>query len=402
MAHKIYITSTGRNVGKTSISLGLARFLINEGYRVGYMKPIAQRYLEVDGKKVAEDVLLMKEFFELEESLTDMSPFIVAEGITNKYIKGDIKSPKNKILRAYRRIEKDSDVVIIEGSGHAGVGSVFNLSNADIARLLDSHVLIVSEGGVGSTIDRLTLNYSLFKSHGCSVLGVIINKVIEEKLEKTKALLKKGIKRQTNLQIFGFLPYKPILLEPTLLVVKKTLKLEVINEGDKFISSPVWDEQIEKVVIATMEPHVLMEEVTGTNDNILIVTSSDRSDIILAALTLYHSGASNLIGVLLTGGALPDSIMKVIEKTNLPIMLAQGNIYSIASLIHNLTVKITQKDKIKINILTDLFDKYIDKEPLFEGIFTQPEKKPEWAVKIMNWWSKVKEVFSKIKELLQK
>jgi len=393
MANKIYITSTGRDVGKTSISLGLAKSLLNEGYRVGYMKPIAQRCIEVDGKKVAEDVLLMKEFFELEGSLTDMSPFIVAEGITNKYIKGDIKSPKNKILRAYRRIEKDSDVVIIEGSGHAGVGSVFDLSNADVAKLLDAQVLIVSEGGVGSTIDSLTLNYALFKSCGCSVLGVIVNKVIEEKLDKIKNLLRKGIKKQNGLQIFGFLPYKSILLKPTLLVVKKALKLAVINEGNKFISSPVWDEQIEKVVIATMEPHVLMEEVTGTNDKVLIVTSSDRSDIILAALTLYHSGVSNLIGVLLTGGTLPNSIMKVIEKTNLPIMLADGNIYYIASSIHNLTIKITQKDEMKINILTDLFDIYIDKEPLLEGIFAQPEKKLNWVVKIINWWSKTKEVF---------
>ncbi|MEA1913530.1 MAG: AAA family ATPase [candidate division WOR-3 bacterium] len=402
MANRIFIAGTRRNAGKTSISLGLAESLINEGYRVGYMKPIAQRYAVVDGEKVSEDVLLMKEFFGLKESPTDMSPFIVEEGFTDKYIKGEVKSPKNKILRAYKRIEKGSDVVIIEGTGHAGVGSIFNLSNADIARLLDAQVLIVSEGGVGSTVDSLTLTNSLFKSQGCSVLGVIVNKVIENKLEKIKPLLKKGIKKQNNLQIFGFLPYKSILLEPTLLVVKKALNLSLINKGDEIISSPGWSKEIEKVIIATMEPHVLMEEVTGTNDNVLIVTSSDRSDAILAALTLYHSGVPNLLGVLLTGSKPPDSIVKVIEETNLPIMIVDGNVYSIAYLIHDLTVKITQKDEMKINILTGLFDNYIDKEPLLEGIFTQLEEKPDWLVKITEWWSKIKEFFSKIKEYFQK
>ena len=402
MANRIFIAGTGRNAGKTSISLGLAESLINEDYRVGYMKPIAQRYAVVDGKKVSEDVLLMKEFFGLKESPTDMSPFIVEEGFTDKYIKGEVKSPKNKIIRAYKRIEKGNDVVIIEGTGHAGVGSIFNLSNADIARLLDARVLIVSEGGVGSTVDSLTLTNSLFKSQGCSVLGVIVNKVIENKLEKIKTLLKKGIKKQNNLRIFGFLPYKSILLEPTLLVVKKALNLSLINKGDEIISSPTWSKEIEKVIIATMEPHVLMEEVTGTNDNVLIVTSSDRSDAILAALTLYNSGVPNLLGVLLTGSKPPDSIIKVIEKTNLPIMIVDGNVYSIAYLIHDLTVKITQKDEMKINILTGLFDNYIDKEPLLEGIFTQPEEKPDWLVKITEWWSKIKEFFSKIKEYFQK
>ncbi|MCK4422301.1 AAA family ATPase [candidate division WOR-3 bacterium] len=389
MAKRIFIAATGRDAGKTSISLGLIKSLLDKGHRVGYIKPIAQRYIKVEDYAVAEDVLLIKGIFNLKGNLTDMSPYIVEKGFTSKYITGNLRSPKNKILKAYRKIEKESDVVVIEGTGHAGVGSVFSLSNATVARLLNAPVLIISEGGIGSTIDRITLNHSLFTSNDCTILGVIVNKVKKEKYDEISNLLKKGIKQQNDLEIFGFVPYKSILSVPTLSRVREVLNLEVLNEGNKGGLTSGWNEQIEEVIIATMEPHVVMETVSNAQGKVLITTSSDRSDILLAALALYHSKVPNLVGVLLSGGIPPKSIMDVLKKTDLPIMLAEQNVYSIASLIHNLRVKITQEDETKINILTDLFSRYIDREFLYDAIFEPPEIKLTWKERFRDWLSEI-------------
>ncbi|MCK4716263.1 MAG: AAA family ATPase, partial [Candidatus Marinimicrobia bacterium] len=176
MAKRIFIAATGRNVGKTSISLGLINSLLKKGHKVGYIKPISQRYSIIGENKIPGDVLLMNKNFTLPGDLKDMGPFVVGKDQTGKYITGKLKSPRNRILKAFKNIEKKSDIVIIEGTGHGGVGSVFNLSNAQVAKLLNAPVLIIGEGGVGSTIDRITLNYSLFVSCGCKILGVIINK----------------------------------------------------------------------------------------------------------------------------------------------------------------------------------------------------------------------------------
>ena len=54
------------------------------------------------------------------------------------------------------------DVLLIEGTGHAGVGAVIGLSNADVAALLQAPVLIVSEAGVGRPIDEIVLDHCLF------------------------------------------------------------------------------------------------------------------------------------------------------------------------------------------------------------------------------------------------
>jgi len=396
MTKKIFIAATGRDIGKTSISLGLIKSLLSKELRVGYIKPIAQRYVKVENNKVSKDVFLIKKIFNLESDLSDMSPCVVERGFTSKYIMGNRKSPKNKILRALKRIEKECDVVIIEGTGHAGVGSVLNLSNAAAAKLLNAPVLIISEGGIGSTIDHITLNYSLFASYDCSVLGVIINKVKKEKYEEISNLLTKGIKQQNNLEIFGFIPYRSILSVPTLSMIKETLNLKVLNEDNISDLTSIWDEQVDNVLIATMEPHVVMETVSASQSKVLITTSSDRSDILLAALALYYSKVPNLIGVLLSGDTPPKSIMEVIQKIELPIMLAEQNVYSLASIIHNLRVKLTQKDETKINILTDLFLNYVDYEHLYDAIQNPPEIELTWKEKFRNWLSEVVSLFSYI------
>ena len=48
-------------------------------------------------------------------------------------------------------------MVVYEGTGHPGVGSVVDLSNAEVAKQLESEVILVLEGGIGNTLDRLSL-----------------------------------------------------------------------------------------------------------------------------------------------------------------------------------------------------------------------------------------------------
>ena len=74
--------------------------------------------------------------------------------IKERFIEKGASRDYAKVIRdAYEKIAKDNDLVIIEGTGHAGVGSVLNLSNATVAHLLDANVIMISSGGVGKPID---------------------------------------------------------------------------------------------------------------------------------------------------------------------------------------------------------------------------------------------------------
>ena len=130
---KLFIAATKQNDGKTTVALGLIFNLKKRFKRIGFIKPIGQRYLVEEGEKVDEDSVLVESSLELcgiKCELKDMSPIAVEKGFTEKYIlKPDEKGLTDQINKSFSRIAKDKELMIIEGTGHAGVGSVFDHSN---------------------------------------------------------------------------------------------------------------------------------------------------------------------------------------------------------------------------------------------------------------------------------
>ena len=212
---KIYIAATRQNDGKTTVCLGLIAALRTRVRSVGYIKPVGQRYIEINGHKVDEDALLIKEVYELKGSVTDMSPIAVPSGFTEAYIKNPNRAELVKaITEAYEGVSVGKDAVVVEGTGHAGVGSVFDMSNADVSKLLGCKVLIVSSGGIGKPIDEVMLNKAMFDQAGVEVIGVVINKVLPEKFDKISKMARAGFARK-GVELLGVIPYYQPLSNPT-------------------------------------------------------------------------------------------------------------------------------------------------------------------------------------------
>ena len=57
-------------------------------------------------------------------------------------------------------------IVIVDGVGYPSVGSICNLSNADIALALKAPVLLVGKSGVGDAVDSFNMNARFFESYG--------------------------------------------------------------------------------------------------------------------------------------------------------------------------------------------------------------------------------------------
>ncbi len=146
MAKKIFIAATYQNVGKTTFCLGLLGSLQKMFPKIGFIKPIGQRYLMEQGYKVDEDSVLIEKIFNVcnPADIKDLSPIAVEKGFTENYIDGLARVDyASEIKKAYRRVARDKDLVVIEGTGHAGVGAVFDLSNATVARLLGAKVILL-------------------------------------------------------------------------------------------------------------------------------------------------------------------------------------------------------------------------------------------------------------------
>ena len=180
----IFVGATGQNVGKTTICLGLIALLKKKYAHVGFIKPVGQRHVTTEsGIAVDKDVVLFKKHFDLKDSYENMSPIIFPRGFTRDLLDGKYHTQdlEQKIERTYQVVHQGNEFTIVEGTGHIGVGSIADLNNAQVAKLLDLDVILISSGGIGKAFDELSLNIAMLRNYGVKIRGVILNRVMQEK-----------------------------------------------------------------------------------------------------------------------------------------------------------------------------------------------------------------------------
>jgi BioD-like phosphotransacetylase family protein len=355
---RLFIAATRQNEGKTTTSLGLLAAIQKRHPRVGYIKPVGQRFVEIDEQKIDEDTVLMDRVYQLNCPLVDMSPIAVEPDFTRKYLESSNSDALvKKIQKAFDRVAWEKDFVLCEGSGHAGVGSVFDLSNARVAKILDAKVVIVSQGGIGKPIDEVALNQALFEREGVEILGVILNKLHPDKLEYIAEFAQRGLKRR-GLKLLGVIPHQPILSKPTLELIREELGAESLNRSDQLSNL------VNEVVVGAMG---VQNAMSFFKPGVLIITPGDREDIVLAASTLLLGQRDGLAGMVLTGNLRPSaSVLKIIREMPFPVFLAAQDSYEVASKVHDLTVKTRPNDTLKISLIRDLIAEHVDVDQILE------------------------------------
>jgi BioD-like phosphotransacetylase family protein len=358
---RVFIAATRQNDGKTTTSLGLIAALQKIYPRIGYIKPVGQRFVEIEDHQIDEDTVLMNSVFRLDCPLVDMSPIAVEPDFTRKYLQSsNNEALVKKIQKAFDRVAWEKEFVLCEGSGHAGVGSVFDLSNAQVAKVLGAKVIIVTQGGIGRPIDEVALNQALFEKEGVEIIGVIVNKVIESKLEFIADFARRGLKRK-GLELLGVIPHQEVLSRPTVDLVREELKAIVLNQ------SKGMNNLISDFTLGDMGAH---NALSFFKPGVLLITPGDREDIILAA-SANQTGQkkSSLAGMVLTGDMRPkESIMKIINDLPFPVLSAKPDSYRVASAVHDLTVKTRPGDDQKINLIRDIIGRCVDVDKILKSI----------------------------------
>ncbi len=350
---RVFIAATRQNDGKTTTSLGLLAALQRAYPRIGYIKPVGQRFVQIEEQNIDEDTVLMDRVYRLNCPLVDMSPIAVEPDFTRKYLESaNYDTLVSKIQKAFDRVAWEKDFVLCEGSGHAGVGSVFDLSNARVAKLLGAKVIIVTQGGIGKPIDEVSLNQALFEKEGVEIIGVILNKVLGKKIDYITDFARRGLKRH-GLELLGVIPHEPMLSNPTLDLIREELGAEALNKSQQSHNL------VDEVVVGAMGVHHALK---FFKPGVLLITPGDREDIILAASTiLLDRKSEGLAGMVLTGGLRPsESALKVIREMPFPVLLAREDSYYVASKVHDLTVKIRPGDTEKITLIRDLIGQHVD------------------------------------------
>lgn len=388
---QVYLAATGMNRGKTTFALGLLSALLDQGLHTGFIKPVGQRYAIVDDVPADEDAILMRDVFGMTDELALMSPVHIPRGFTKAWIEGRVTEDLGaRITAAQRTLAARHEMLVVEGTGHAGVGSVIGLSNADVAALLGAPAVIVSEAGVGRPIDEIVLNHALFARRGVQVLGAVVNKVDADAHPSLPEILRKGLARH-GIALLGTLPYRPILSNPTVSMLVTQMPGELLHEGEDL------DRRIEHVAIGAMQPRHLIERIGPGS---LLIVPGDRADVIHATIAATRRqreaqreprlfdrfrdrarfgrssaepGRVDLAGIVFTGGYRPrPREMEALRAAGMFAYLVEQDTYAAASTVHDLLVKTHPADRDKIAEIRRLVASSFDVDALLDRLDHQP------------------------------
>jgi BioD-like phosphotransacetylase family protein len=353
---RLFIAATEQNAGKTTTALGLYGALRARFRSIGFIKPVGQRFVDVEGHRIDEDSLLIRDTYGTQVPIEAMSPIAVEPDFTRRYINGsNHEALVRRIQNAFDRACWEKDFTLIEGTGHAGVGSVFDLSNARIASILGSKVILVTPGGIGRPIDEAALNKALFDQAGVEVIGVIMNKVLPSKMEEIAEVARKGFGR-LGLELLGMFPREEMLEAPTLEQVRETLQGECLY-GREALGRPVG-----RVVVGAMSAANAISQFTQET---LLVIPGDRENILSMALEC----ADRLAGAVLSDGLRPcEAVAGLMARSSLPVILASRDCYQIASRVHSMTVKTLPSDHRKIARIQEMIGARLDVPRILEKL----------------------------------
>ncbi|AGH80334.1 phosphate acetyltransferase [Psychromonas sp. CNPT3] len=369
MSRTIMLIPIGSGVGVTSVSLGMVRAMERQGIAVNFFKPIAQPRPGDTGPERSTATLRNASV------LCPPEPFAMkyAENMLSSGRKSDLLE---NIVERFRQGTKDNDVIIVEGLVPTDKHQFANEINYSIAKALNAEMVFVTHPSNDSSQqlkERMEIAVDAFGGKkNKRIAGCIINKVgapVDEH-DKSRPDLSEmfdipEVNAQTNLEvlqmfsksplpILGCIPWSADLIAPRVQDLIQYLDAQVLNKGDAA------HRRLHSVTFCARSiPNMLEHFKAGS----MLVTSGDRSDVIIAACLAVMNGMK--IGcLLLTGDYMPeDEVMKLCERameTGLPVLLIKSNTWKTAQRLQNFNMEIPVDDIERIEKVQDYIASHID------------------------------------------
>jgi hypothetical protein len=305
----ILVTSTAESTGKTAVALALALAAKERGEDVGYMKPKGTRLQSSVGKTLDSDPMLARELLGLDAEMHELEPVVYSPTFVQEVVRGreDVPALRESVREAYESLAADHDRMVVEGGGLT-TGAAVDLTDADIAELLDARVVLVAPYTEARDVDLVIDAAARF---GDRLGGVLFNAVSDAAYDGLTTDVVPFLESR-GVRTYGTLPRVQELAGVTVSELATEVGARTLTEG-----APT-DGFVERFVVGAMGADEALSQFRRTRDAVL-VTGGDRPDIQTAALE-----APGIEAILLTGGFQPPAaVLGRAEEAGVPVLLVQ-------------------------------------------------------------------------------
>jgi len=293
----LYIVSAEEAAGKTAICAGLARNLMNDGKKAGYLKP------QVAGKDGSDgDIVFMKEILGLADAVN--APDVV----------------------------KGRDIVLVEARLGPGADDAVSKETYGAVKEMKAKAIAVEACTTGEP-SRYT---DVYKGFGENLLGVIINKVPESQLQSVKDEAAEQF-GGVGIKVLAVIPENRVLLAITIGELAESVRGKILNNPEKSA------ELVENFMLGAMVVDSGLDYF-GRKSNKAVIVRQDRPDMQLAAL---ETSTKCLV---LTGSKEPPvyNVLQKAEARGIPIIATEAEVKDIVAGLEDnlLSTRLNQEKKL--------------------------------------------------------
>jgi len=264
------IQGTSSSAGKTTLVTALCRIFVEKGFSVAPFKAQNMSNYAYKGKnfeisraqavqalasriEISPDLnpILLKPLGDYRSSVFLRGKFYKKMHANDYYKKFIQKNGMKTVLRSFNILEKNHDLIIIEGAGSPVEINLtkYDIANMKLAEKTKSPVILITDiergGSFGSIVGTMSL---LEKKHQRLIKGFVFNKFRGD-LDILKPGFRK-LKQNTGKPVFGTIPLTKFLLPAEDSITSNSKQLALNRQNLKKIDSEI--EKLSKVVKSSL------------------------------------------------------------------------------------------------------------------------------------------------------
>jgi len=337
---RIVIASTRPDAGKTTLVVGLGKALSG---KFGYCKPFGDRLMYKKKQLWDYDCALIVSLF-AKEAAEHLVPMGFDQSKLRFMYGREAIEEKLKTMTA--AAEAGHDVVFIEGGRDLAYGGFVYMDPVSVARITKSRLVLVVEGNENKILDDVSFIKSHLDLQGVDFGGILVNKVPNVDDFKSTYLAEV---ESLGVPVLGAIPFEPALTYLTADIISQKIMAKVLS-GEENLSNTV-----RHILVGAMSAEAVLRHPLFTKEKILLITSGDRTDMLIAALE------QDVVAVILTNNVIPPAqILSKYSERGIPLLLTPHDTYTVAMDIHGIEPLLSKEDAPRIARIEQLVRDHVD------------------------------------------